>query len=56
MKYHVDCCVNGTINGKINCMLWSGYFLSFRSQKTAPGLYELFADMIIKGHRRFHEI
>lgn len=37
-------------------MFWSGYFLSFRSQKTAPGLYELFADMIIQGRRRFHEI
>lgn len=31
-------------------------FLTFRSRKTAPGLYELFADIIIKGRRRCHEI
>ncbi|KAF2982063.1 hypothetical protein EK904_011612, partial [Melospiza melodia maxima] len=51
MKYHVDCCVNGMINGKINCIIWNGYFCL-----SAPGLYELFADIIIKGRRHCHEI
>lgn len=39
---------------KLHILEWK--FLSFRSQKTAPGLYELFADIIIKDCRCCHEI
>ncbi|KAL2309372.1 LOW QUALITY PROTEIN: hypothetical protein Nmel_005569 [Mimus melanotis] len=41
------CQWNDEWEGKLHILEW--IFLSFRYRKTAPGLYELFADIIIKG-------
>lgn len=55
MKYRVKYYVNGMMTGKTNCTFWNGYFYLSDLGK-APGLYELFADIIIKGCRCCHEI
>lgn len=43
------CQLNDKWKDKLHTLEW--IFLSFKSRKTAPGMYEFFADIIIKGCR-----